>query len=148
VKQRSMTKREIVTPILAFLSTWAFGQTDFSGISQSTDSTYGYMETNPLRMKKGNVGKSIGYSYDFLQGLRTSDDQKLKFLKRVSIDNPDYRTPRASLTNRYTGMPFSGNGGQLDKYVFLTAGKKDTLTIYIDVYKRGDLKIPVGLKYE
>jgi hypothetical protein len=114
----------------------------------STDSTYGYTDTNPLKMKRGNPGKSIGYSYDFLEGLKTIDDKKLKFVQRVTVDNPNYKRAKVELTNRYTGMPLSGKGQQLDKYIFLTFEKKDTVTIYVDIYRKGTLKIPMGLKYK
>jgi hypothetical protein len=43
-------------------------------------------------------------------------------------------------------MPLSGNLGLLDKYFFLTTEKKDTVIIYIDIYNKGELKIPKGLK--
>jgi len=52
------------------------------------------------------------------------------------------------LTNRYTGMPMNGKLGLLDQYYFLTSEKKDTLTIYVDIYNKGELKIPKGLKIQ
>jgi hypothetical protein len=143
-----MTKAKILTAILIVITTWTFGQKDFSRLTQSADSTYGYTENNPLRMKKGSLGKSIGYSYDFLHGLKTSDNQKLKFLQRTTVENPGTRPSKTALTNRYTGSRLSGDGGELDKYLFLTVGRKDTVIIFVDIYKRGDLKIPVGLKFE
>src|SRR5688572_14396680 len=113
----------------------------------STDSTYGYTAKNPLKMKKGNLEKSIGHSIDFLKGLRTEDNQKLELLQRFTISVPNYAAPKAQLTNRYTGMPLSGKVGLLDEYNFVTSEKKDTVIIYVDVYNKGELKIPKGLKY-
>lgn len=138
----------ILTLTLILISTWGCGQSDFSRLSVTTDSTYGYTDTNPLKLKKGNPEKSIGYSYDFLHGLRTHDDQKLKFVKRTTVDNPNYKRPNVQSTDPHTGTPINEKGSKLDKYIFLTSGNKDTVTIYVDVHRRGDLKIPMGLTYK
>jgi hypothetical protein len=125
-----------LTISLIFLSSWCFGQTDFSDIPVSTDSTYGYTDTNPLKMKRGNPGKSIGYSYDFLSGLTTLDNKGLRFVQRSTVENPENNEAKSNASNR-----------QLDKYIFVTHDKKDTLTIYVDIYRKADLLVPLGLKY-
>jgi hypothetical protein len=51
------------------------------------------------------------------------------------------------LTNRFTGMPLNGKLGLLDEYIFLVSEKMDTIRIYVDIYNKGDLFIPKGLKY-
>jgi hypothetical protein len=130
------------------LSKLSYSQKDFSKLAVSTDTTYGYSAKNALKLKKGNQGKSLTNSYNFLEGLRTQDNQTLKLLYRSTIDDPNYKEPAIKINNRYTGMPISGKLGLLDKYVFLTSNKKDTVTLYVDVYNKGDLYIPVGLKYE
>lgn len=118
-------------------TSWTCAPRDFSAMTVSMDSTYGYTDTNPLRMKKGNFGESIGYSYDFLTGLSTTDNQTLKFIRRHTVDNPLYENSGTADADR----------DELDKYVFVTSKERDTVTIYVDVYRRGDLRIPVGLKY-
>ena len=138
--------KKVLTLALIFISTWTFGQKDFLRLSESEDSTYGYTDMNPLKMKSGNLGKSIGYSYDFLQGLTTHDDQKLRFVQRITVDNPNYK--RSRTTSSDAEMPPGPKGSQLDKYIFFTSEKKDTVTIYVDVYRKGRLKIPMGLKFE
>lgn len=140
--------KQILTLTLTFITTWIFGQSDFSRITASTDSTYGYTDTNPLKMKKGNHGKSIGYSYDFMNGLKTHDNQKLKFLQRSGVDNPKHKKPKVKSTDRQPGTALTDQTEQLDKYIFLTSEKKDTLTIYVDLHNRGSLKFPVGLKHK
>lgn len=139
---------KIFTLVLIFTSARGCGQSDFSGITVSMDSTYGYTDENPLRLKKGNPGESIGHSYDFLHGLRTHDDQKLKFVKRITVDNPNYKRPNVQSKGPHTGTPIIEKGNKLDKYIFLTSGNKDTVIIYVDVHRRGDLKIPMGLMYK
>ena len=138
--------RNLTTIIGLLITTWSFGQSDFSYLTISTDSTYGYTDKNPLKMKKGNQGKSIDYSIVFLKNLRTTDNQKLELVQRFTVDDPNHVRPKTQLTNRYTGMPISGKLGLLDKYYFVTAEKRDTLTIYVDIYNKGELKIPKGLK--
>jgi len=138
--------RHMIIIFGVFITTLSFGQSNFSNLIVSTDSTYGYTDKNPLKMKKGNQQKSIGYSIDFLESLITEDNQKLKLIQRFTVDDPNYARPKTQLTNRYSGMPLSGKLGLLDKYHFLTTEKSDTVIIYVDVYNKGELKIPKGLK--
>ena len=133
---------------LIFFSTIVYGQKGFSKLKSSTDSTFGYTNLNPLKLKKGNQGKSIDNSYTFLSGLKTIDNQTLTLLFRSTTKNPTYKEPSIRINNRFTGMPISGKLGLLDKYVFLTSNRKDTVTLFVDIYNKGDLFLPVGLKYE
>lgn len=132
--------------LLFFVNT-SYGQKDFTKLLNSTDSSYGYTAKNPLKLKKGNQGKSITNSYNFLSGLRTQDNQTLTLLFRATTGNPNYKEPAIKINNRYTGMPINGKLGLLDKYVFLTLNTKDTVTIFIDIYNKGTLLLPIGLKY-
>ena len=129
-----------------FFSNWAFGQSGFSGLTVSTDSTHGYTNKNPLKMKKGNWQKSVDYSIDFLESLSTQDNQRLELIQHFTVDDPNHVKPKTQLTNRYTGMPLSGKLGLLDRYHLVTSEKRDTITIYVDIYNKGELKIPKGLK--
>ncbi len=137
----------ILLPAFLLVTKSSYGQKDFSKLATSTDSSYGYTALNPLKLKKGNQAKSIENSYNFLSGLKTQDDQSLTFLSRVTTDDPNYKKPVIKINNRYTGMPISGKLGLLDKYVFLTSSTKDTITIFVDIYNKGNLMLPVGLKY-
>jgi hypothetical protein len=121
-------------------------QNDFSKLTNSVDSSYGYTAQNPVKLKKGDQVKSIKNSYHYLSGLKTQDSQSLNLLYRSSLQNPNFKEPAIRLTYRYSGMPV-GNLGILDRYVFLTSNTKDTIVIYIDIYGKGELKLPVGLKY-
>ena len=138
----------IIFAILIFSSKTSDGQKDFTKLVTSTDSTYGYNARNPLKLKKGDQGKSIDNSYKFLSGLKTIDNQTLTLLFRATTDNPTYKEPAIRINNRQTGLPISGKLGLLDKYVFLTSGTKDTVTLYVDIYNKGDLFLPIGFKYE
>jgi len=133
---------------LYFCTITVYGQKEFPKLAAATDSTFGYTNLNPLKLKKGNREKSIDNSYKFLSGLKTLDNQTLTLLFRASTKNPNFKEPIIRLNNRFDGMPISGKLGLLDKYVFLTSNKKDTVTLFVDIYNKGDLFLPVGLKYE
>ena len=133
---------------LIFFSKVSHGQKDFKKLTSTTDSTFGYTADNPLKLKRGNQEKSIDNSHKFLSGLKTLDDQTLTFLFRLSIRDPAYKKPLIGINDRQTGLPISGKLGMLDKYVFLTSNSKDTIVLFIDIYNKGDLFLPVGLKYD
>lgn len=133
--------------MLLCIANISFGQKDFSKLETSTDSTYGYSVQNPLKLKRGNQGKSIINSEKFLSGLKTDDNQSLIYLSRATVGDPGYKEPKIRLYNRYTGVPISGKLGLLDRYVFLTSDSKDTIRLFVDVYNKGTLMLPIGLKY-
>lgn len=140
-------------PIFLFLGTLflitntSYAQKEFSNLKNATDTTYGYIAQNALRLKKGNQEKSVAYSHKFLSGLKTHDNQSLELLFIATVNDPNYKQPAIKINNRFTGMPISGKLGLLDKYVFLTS-KKDTVKVLIDLYNKGTLMLPIGLKYE
>ncbi len=133
---------------LIFCTKSIYAQNDFTKLQQSTDSTFGYTTGNPIKLKKGNQAKSIQYTHRFLAGLKTNDNQALTLLSRSSTSYSAYQKPIIQIKDKTTGMPLSGKLGMLDKYVFITANTKDTITIYIDIYNKGELFLPAGLKYE
>ena len=138
----------LVSFVLPFLAINSYGQNNFSKLLSTKDSSYGYTANNPLKLKKGNQENSITNSIIFLKGLKTLDDQTLALLFRVSTPDPNYKEPAIRLHNRFTGLPISGKLGILDKYVFLTSVKKDTITLFVDIYNKGGLMLPVGVKYD
>jgi hypothetical protein len=134
--------------IFLFFTKTLHGQKGFIKLETSTDSSYGYTAKNPLKLKNGNQAKSMTNSYNFLSGIRTQDNQTLKLLSRVIVSDPGYKEPAIKINNRATGLPISGKLGMLDKYVFLTTNTNDTITLYIDIYNKEKLFLPIGLKYE
>ena len=137
----------LIAIIIVCLNT-SFGQNNFMKLDNSTDSTFGYTAQNPLKLKKGNPEKSIDYSYSFLSGLKTKDYQALIYLSRFTTSSPTYKEPAISLNNRYTGLPISGKSGLLDNYFFLTSVSKDTISIFVYIYNKGTLMVPIGLKFQ
>jgi hypothetical protein len=132
--------------VALLMATSAYSQRKKAAYTAATDSTYGYTAHNPLRLKQGDIEKSIGLSQVFLRDLRTADDQPLQFLRRTTVHDPQYVRPAIQLTDRSSGMPINGAGGLLDMYLFKTA-TNDTVRLFVDVYHKGPRLVPKGLKY-
>lgn len=131
----------VIGVMLTAVASESQAQKAFSKLSVATDSTYGYVDTNPVKLKKGGREKSILQEMNYLSGLSTSDKQPLVLLHRTSVLDPGYKEPLLKDLS-------SQRGGLLDKYVFLTANTKDTITLFIDIYSKGPVSLPVGLTYE
>jgi hypothetical protein len=131
----------VLSLLLIAVASESNAQKAFANLPVATDSTYGYTNTNPVKLKKGNQEKSILQEMNYLSGLTTNDKQHLVFLHRTAVLNPGYKPPL--ITDRT-----APKAGVLDKYVFLTADTKDTVTLFIDIYSKGTLMLPVGLTYE
>lgn len=119
----------------------SYAQKAFLKLSAATDSTYGYASTNPIKLKNGNVERSILEEMNYLSGLTTAGKEHLMLVKRSTVLSPGYEPPLLK-------DHFSTRSGLLDKYVFLTANTNDTITLFIDIHNRGDVMLPVGLTYE
>lgn len=121
----------------------------FANATSTEDPSYGYTAENPITIKNADLNNSIGSSYYYLSRLRTEKGKKLQLVQRYSVDNPNYKEPAVPLTNRYTGQPLSyGNGPLLDYYILVPENESDTIKLYINPYQKGEVKVPVGLKFE
>lgn len=96
---------------------------------QSDDKTYGFEQSNPVK-----VGEfSPQNERRFLNALLGPNGETIKYFRAGSCCG--FKTPNGTF----------GNMGLLDIYRIFWDGNKDTLNIYINMYDKGDLKIPVGL---
>jgi hypothetical protein len=121
----------------------------FTSVEKTEDPSYGYTAENPVTIKNADLKNSIGSSYYFLSRLRTEKGNKLELIQRYTISNPNYKKPTIKLQNRFTGQPLSyGNGPLLDFYILIPENESDTIELYINPYLKGEVKIPVGLKFE
>jgi hypothetical protein len=114
---------------------------NFTKLQQSSDSTYGFTDHNPLKLKQGDPVESIRNSQKFLNGLKTATDQSLVIVGRYSVIDPNYKEPPGGI------LASLGDGGILDRYQLVNSITKDTIALYIDIYHKGNLMIPLGLKY-
>lgn len=119
---------------------FSFAQ-NFSKLKQSTDSSYGYSANNPLKLRKGDPVGGISNSKKFLQGLKTEDGQELTIVSRSSVNDPNYKEKPGGIAANL------GNGGIPDRYELITPITKTRIILYVDIYHKGGLMIPIGLKY-
>ncbi len=125
-----------------------YGQQVFKNLPLSTDSAYGFTAGSPLKMKKGEPAESIRYAELFLGKIGSVDGQPLQYIGRFFVRDPNYKKPFLQLTDHFTGKPLTGRGGTLDIYRFIKSRTKDTVSFYVDIYHKGELKIPIGCKVE
>lgn len=99
----------------------------------STDKTYAYTKTNPVKV--GGVQDSAGpkNEHRFLNALLGPQGEEIKYYRAGSCCG--FKTPNGMIDN----------SGMLDHYRITWAGAKDTLDVYINMYDKGDLSVPVGL---
>lgn len=142
---RSMSACIACMSLMAFTG-GSMAQKSFVRLQQATDSTYGYAADNPVRLKNGDTNKSIINEMNYLSGLITADKQRLVLLARTAVADP--RARQVSVNDRFGGKPLNGKEGILDKYVFLTADTNDTITLFIDIYNKEEVRLPVGLRYD
>lgn len=97
----------------------------------TTDKTYGFDKSNPIKV--GGSRESLGPRNErrFLNALLGPNGEKVTYYRTGSCCS--FKTPN--------GM---NNLGLLDRYKVTWNGSSDTLHIYINMYDKGDLFIPVG----
>lgn len=98
----------------------------------STDSTYAFTPENAVKV--GGIKESNGPKNErrFLNGLAGPNGETLQYSRRGSCCS--FKSPNGLF-----------GSGLLDLYSVYWRGSKDTLSIYINMYDKGDLEVPVGL---
>lgn len=98
----------------------------------STDNTYGYTKENPV--KTGGSKEQSGPKNErrFLNALLGPNGESIGYFRAGSCCG--FKTPNGLMNNM----------GLLDIYRVWWEGSKDTVSIYINMYDKGDLYIPVG----
>ena len=96
------------------------------------DKTYAYDRSNPVKV--GGINEQSGPLNErrYLNGLLGPNGEEIMYARAGSCCN--FKTPNG----------FIENTGMLDIYRVTWTGSKDTVNIYINMYDKGDLKIPVG----
>jgi len=98
----------------------------------SKDATYGFTAENPIKVGGGIEGGARG-EQSYLNALRGPAGQAITYSRRGSCC--PFKTPNGLINN--TGM--------LDAYVVTWEGNDKPLTLYINMYDKANLFIPVGL---
>lgn len=105
----------------------------FKLVDTTNDKTYGYDKLNPINV--GGVSEMEGPTNErrFLNGLAGPDGEQVKYFRNGSCCG--FRTPNGI-----------GNLGLLDVYSVYWEGSKDTVKLFLNMYDKGNLKIPVGFR--
>ncbi|HMP92397.1 MAG TPA: hypothetical protein PKD90_05965 [Phnomibacter sp.] len=113
---------------VAYLSSNAYLITE-----TTTDKTYGYTAGNPIMV--GGMKESSGPMNErrYLNGLLGPNGEEIEYYRRGSCCA--FKTPNGMLNDM----------GLLDTYKVYWKGCTDTLTLFLNMYDKGNLKIPVGL---
>ena len=102
----------------------------FKLTEQAGDKIYGYTKENPVKV--GGVREGPTNERRFLNALLGSQNETVQYERSGSCC--PFKTPNGLFEN--TGM--------LDAYRVWWEGGKDTVIIYINMYDKGNLRIPVG----
>ncbi|KFF06588.1 hypothetical protein [Flavobacterium reichenbachii] len=99
--------------------------------SNTVDTTYGYTEKNAVKVGGDFDGPKNEKKY--LNSLTGPNGEEVSFSRLGSCCA--FETKNSSF-----------GGGMLDKYAVSYKGKKDTVTLYINMYDKTKLKAPDGFK--
>lgn len=97
----------------------------------STDITYGFSEKNPIEVGGAEKGEGPFNERRFLDALAGPNGEEVSYTRAGSC------CPLKS-KNGFMGMAL------LDNYRVTWKGSNDTVSIYINMYDYGALKVPVG----
>lgn len=98
---------------------------------QSEDSAYGFTASNPIKVGGYNEESGPRNQRRFMNALLGPGGETVFYARDSSCCG--FETPNGIL-----GM------GMLDVYNVTWQGSQDTLQVYINMYDKGELKIPVG----
>jgi hypothetical protein len=97
------------------------------------DKTYGYDRSNPIKVGGSKESSGPKNERRFLNALLGPNGEEVQYY-RAGICCA-FKTPNGMINN--TGM--------LDRYRIFWIGSSDTLDMFINMYDKGDLSVPVGL---
>lgn len=124
-------KKHVLFPVLIF-SLVACGAANTS-TEVNTDTTYGFTEKNPIKV--GGVENGPLNERQFLNSLSGPNGETVSYDRVGSCC--EFATRNSPL-----------GGGLLDMYNVSYEGKKDTVTMYLNMYDKAKLKAPVGFKFK
>jgi len=104
---------------------------EISADSSTADSTYGYTEKNAVKV--GGVGNGPMNERNYLNALTGPNGEKVSFERHGSCC--EFKSKNSPF-----GMAL------LDRYAVTYEGKKDTVTIYLNMYDKEKNMAPVGFK--
>jgi hypothetical protein len=98
----------------------------------TTDKTYGYTEKNAVKVGGDRDNNGPKNERRFLNALLGPNGEPVTYFRAGSCCN--FKTPNGTINNM----------GLLDRYRVSWEGSKDTVNLYLNMYDKGNLQIPVG----
>ena len=104
----------------------------FRLVEKANEKSYAYDKSNPVKVGGSKENNGQKNERRFLNALRGPKGEEVRYVKAGSCCQ--FKTTNAT-----------AGAGKLDRYKIFWYGSKDTLSIYINMYDKGPLKIPMGL---
>ncbi len=104
----------------------------FAITEYSKDKRYGYDKNYPINIFYGDTRNEIINQQRFLNALAGPNGEKITYTKLESCC--PFPTKRSDM-----------GAGLLDVYELRWAGQKSPVTLYLNIYEKGVLMVPVGL---
>jgi hypothetical protein len=101
--------------------------------TQSTDPSYGFEPENAIKVGGAKQQSGPRNERRFLNALLGPNGERTAYVRTGSCCA--FKTPNGLIDNM----------ALLDRYKLYWEGSKDTLVLYLNMYDKGDLLIPVGL---
>ena len=140
-------KSKYISILIVFIFGACASVSVFENVTMSNDETYGYHAGNPIKTGYWGMQKSMEANIYFMHHLITEDNQRLEWIMHASVDAP-YDNNKRVIPKRFgPTREMSSIGGLLDAYTLVTETSKDTITLYFDIYSRGQIMAPKGLKF-
>jgi hypothetical protein len=127
-----MMKHAIYLLLISIFFSCSSGKSNNAQIPND-DKTYGYSESNPIKVGGFNSGPANQRNY--LNSLAGPNGEAFVYSRAGSCCDFDTK-------NSPWGV------GMLDMYRITYSGKNDTVTLYLNMYDKATLKAPVGLKFK
>jgi hypothetical protein len=119
----------------------------FTSIEYSKEDSYGYTIENPILMGQfKNWQKNADLTCSYLSKL-SYKNKSLKLVLHAIIKKPLDQNAIGGTISLRNRSSISINGKFLDLYKLIPRGTSDTLNLYFDQEKNGDIKTPKALEF-
>ncbi len=127
-------KPEIISTLTSEGRVLPFGKSDsgdfLTFLKPTLSPTYGYSQEDPVKVDNGD-NRGTGYSIAYLNSLRGPKGEVISYQRRGSCC-------------RFK-LPSSDAHGLLDIYDLTYQGCQKPIVIYLNIYEKGEMFIPLGL---
>ncbi|RFS19493.1 hypothetical protein DVR12_22935 [Chitinophaga silvatica] len=123
-----------------------YAQSETKNLSTLAEKDYCYNEKNPGSNKMICDESGIQSEMHNPSEFTTIDNQQFQPMNKSSKPSAHHSGP-VVMEQRASSSILLQQNAILDKYVYLNRSTRDTVTVFVDIYSRGSLMMPVGVKY-